>query len=327
MHMLDVVANVSSIDLFRRFLVMVVLGLDYCDTINKYFICVHICVQATSFIIRTEYNDTHMAQASVPPRPPTGRKISKEYDRYNPWFWVDMETSGLDPMTSEVLEVNIVVTDSRLDVWDSIHIVLHHPMNILMMKSSAWCKRKFCAPYYGGNGLFDECHYSNTTHEDANFMLWNFFEYYSSHEVGKGRPGRTDRAFFDKTMGANGNNLTSYDISSTAYTSKSPHRLVLLAGSTVHFDRGFLVEHFPDLKRFLNHKNIDVTTLLETAKRFRPDILDNKPRPSVTHRAMDDILDSIHLYKYFKEEVFDKAVTDKEVTDKAVTDKAVTDNK
>ncbi|CAM9255713.1 unnamed protein product, partial [Sphacelaria rigidula] len=167
-------------------------------------------------------------------------------------------------------------------------------------------QKKFCSTSYGGNGLFDECHFSNTTHEDATFMLWNFFEYYSSHEVGKGRPEKHDRQFFDKTAGANGLNLTNYDVSYTAYSSKTPHRLVLLAGSTVHFDRGFLVTHFPALKRFLNHKNVDVTTLLETAKRFRPDILEHKPKPSATHRALDDILDSINLYRFFREEVFDK---------------------
>ena len=235
----------------------------------------------------------------------SNKQISRDYDRYNPWLWIDMETTGLDPSTSEVLEVNVVVTDASLVPWDSLHIVIHHPMNILMMKSSAWCKRKFSSTCYGGNGLFDECNFSTTTHEDATFMLWNFFEYYTSHEVGKGRPEKHERLFFDKTTGANGQNLSNFDISHRAYPSKSPHRLALLCGSTVHFDRGFIEYHFPSLKRFLNHKNVDVTTLLETAKRFKPDLLVDKPKPSGSHRAGEDILDSINLYKYFRE-VFDK---------------------
>lgn len=228
------------------------------------------------------------------------------YQKYNPWFWIDLESTGLDPSTSEVLEVTVVVTDDDLLPWDSLHIIIHHPMNILMMKSSAWCKRKFSSTAHGGNGLFDSCHYSTTTHEDATAMLWNFFEFYSSNQVGTGRPRKHDRQFFDKTVGANGQNLTNYDISHTAYPSKSTHRLALLCGSTVHFDRAFIEYHFPVLKRFLNHKNVDVTTLLETAKRFKPSLMSKKPTPSTTHRAMDDIMDSIHLYKFFKEEVFDK---------------------
>lgn len=236
---------------------------------------------------------------------PSTKQISRDYDRYNPWIWVDIETTGLDPATSEVLEVNVVVTDASLVPWDSLHIVIHHPMNILMMKSSAWCKRKFCSKCSGGNGLFDECNFSTTTQEDAAFMLWNFFEFYTSHEVGKGRPQKPERLFFDKTTGVNGQNLSNFDISHAAYSSKSPHRLALLCGSTVHFDRGFIEYHFPDLKRFLNHKNVDVTTLLETAKRFNPALLKFKPKPSGTHRARDDILDSINLYKFFRE-VFDK---------------------
>lgn len=236
----------------------------------------------------------------------SSKQISRDYDRYNPWFWIDMETSGLDPNASEVLEINVVVTDVNLVPWDSLHVVINHPMNILMLKSSSWCKRKFCSTTYGGNGLFDACNFSTTTLEDATFMLWNFFEFYSSHEIGKEKPPELNRQFFDKTIGANGQNLSNFDVSLSAYSSKTPHRLILLCGSTVHFDRGFLVTHFPSLKRFLNHKNIDVTTLLETAKRFRPDILDKKPKPSSTHRAIDDILDSINLYKYFREQVFDK---------------------
>lgn len=234
------------------------------------------------------------------------KQVSRDYDRYNPWFWIDMETTGLDPVNSEILEINVVVTNADLQPWDSLHIVIHHPMNILMLKSSTWCKRKFRSRSHGGNGLFDECHFSNTTHEDAKLQLWNFFEYYSSHEIGKGRPQPPSRHFFDRTTGSNGVNLSCYDVSLTQYSSKTPHRLILLAGSTVHFDRAFLVSHFPELKRFLNHKNVDVTTLLETAKRFRPDLLAHKPKPSSSHRAMEDILDSIKLYKYFKETVFDK---------------------
>lgn len=247
--------------------------------------------------------EEHLTNAEQPKI--SNKQISREYDRYNPWLWIDIETTGLDPATSEVLEVNVVVTDASLVPWDSLHIVIHHPMNILMMKSSSWCKRKFCSTAYGGNGLFDECHYSHTTYEDAAFILWNFFEFYSSNAVGKGRPQKHERHFFDKTTGANGQNLSNFDISHAAYSSKSPHRLALLCGSTVHFDRGFIEYHFPDLKRFLNHKNIDVTTLLETAKRFRPDLLQSKPKPSSSHRAADDIMDSINLYKYFRE-IFDK---------------------
>jgi len=229
-----------------------------------------------------------------------------EYDRYNPFIWIDLESSGLNPETSEILEICLVVTNGDMQVWDSLHIVMHHPHSVLLAKSSPWCKRHFGSVYYNGNGLFDECNYSSVSHQDAECMLWNFFEFYSCNSVGSSvRPVETPRNFFDRTNGSNGESIGNYDVSNMGYSSKKPHRLVMLAGSTVHFDRGFLLTHFPALKRFLNHKVIDVTSLLETTRRFRPDSLSELPKPSGYHRALPDIYDSINLYKYIKDHVFD----------------------
>lgn len=234
-------------------------------------------------------------------------KHDKQYDKYNPWIWVDIESSGLDPDTSNILEISAIITNSDMEIWDSIHIVIHHPHAILLANSSSWCKRKFCSASFGGNGLFDACHYSNTSHQEASYMLYNFFEFYSSHGVGRGRPEIRNRMFFDRTMDSKGEYMGKFDVSQASYASKSPHRLIMLAGSTVHFDRGFLLRHFPSLKKFLNHKVIDVTSLLETCRRFRPDVLVDLPRPSGHHRARQDIIDSINLYSYIKAHVFDKA--------------------
>jgi len=243
---------------------------------------------------------------------PAETKVSKinprvaDYDKYSPWIWIDLESSGLDPMTSEILEISLVVTDSNMVPWDSMHIVIHHPHSLIFARSSQWCKRHFGSVSYGGNGLFDECNNSMVSHEDAEFLLWNFFEFYSSHPVGTSRPtGAPPRRFFDRTQGSNGTTIGNYDITNMGYMSKGPHRLVMLAGSTVHFDRGFLLGHFPCLKRFLNHKVIDVTSLLESARRFRPDVLKTLPKPGGVHRATSDIYDSIGLYKFIKDNLFD----------------------
>ncbi|ACH46829.1 putative oligoribonuclease [Feldmannia species virus] len=229
----------------------------------------------------------------------TKKVFNRGYDRNNPWFWIDIETSSLDFSTSDVLEIAIVVTDSGLNVWDSLHVVIHHPINILMLKSSNWCKEKFCSRSYGGNGLFDDCHYSNTSITDATHLMLNFFEYYSTHEIGRGRPAHKSRTFFDRTSGANGMKLSPYDISCQVQNFTGTRRSQgLLAGSTVYFDRRIIEKHFPVLRKYLSHKNVDVTSLLETAKRFHPDLIENKPKPTMVHRAMDDILDSLTLYKY-----------------------------
>ncbi|AAR26827.1 FirrV-1-A3 [Feldmannia irregularis virus a] len=232
---------------------------------------------------------------------------NKTYERYNPWFWIDMETSSLDFSQSEVLEVALVVTDHHLNVWDSLHLVIHHPINILMLKSSNWCKQRFCSLKYGGNGLFDECHYSETSIADATHKMLQFFEYYCTHDIGTGsrRPPPSERSFFDRTRGTNGVLLsplrcTHRDIPKQCTTTPggSKKKQALLTGSTVYFDRRIIETHFPLLQKYLSHKNIDVTTMLETAKRFRPDLMQYKPKPLMKHRAMDDIMDSLALYRY-----------------------------
>lgn len=227
-----------------------------------------------------------------------------EYDKYSPWIWIDIESSGLDSSRSEILEIYVVVTDSNMEPRDHLHLVIHHPMHILLAKSSLWCKRHFGSITYGGNGLFDECQFSNLSYADAEHQLWDFFEFYSSHPVGTLRPGAGKRLFFDKTLGANGDNIQKHDLSHMPYNSNNPHRLIMLAGSTVHFDRDFVLKYFPSIKRFLNHKVIDVTSLLETARRFRPEALARLPKPNSRHRAREDIFDSIGLFKYIKDNVF-----------------------
>ena len=213
-----------------------------------------------------------------------------------------METSSLDFSQSDVLEVAVVVTDHHLNVCDSLHVVIHHPINILMLKSSNWCKQRFCSPKYGGNGLFDECHYSETSLADATHKLLQFFEYYCTNDIAASskRPPPSERSFFDRTRGTNGVILSPYDAHTGYRIQPSSYRKkqALLAGSTVYFDRRIIEKHFPLLQKYLSHKNIDVTTLLETAKRFRPELMQRKPKPLMKHRAMDDIMDSIALYRY-----------------------------
>lgn len=232
------------------------------------------------------------------------RTSASGYDRMSPWFWLDVETSGLDPQNDFILEVYVAVTDSDLNVWDTMHVVLHHPYNVLLAKASTWCKGHFCSKSHRGNGLFDECNFSNTSHHDAERLLWNFFEYYSSHEVGEGRPREVPPDFMNTTSDSHGSILHPHEVSATRYSTSAPHRSALLAGSTVHFDRQFLMKEFPCLRKFLSHKSIDVTSILETFKRFGKGRLHHKPKPGGTHRAGDDIIDSINLMKYFKNIMF-----------------------
>jgi oligoribonuclease len=73
-----------------------------------------------------------------------------------------------------------------------------------------------------------------------------------------------------------------------------------LCGNSIHQDRRFLVKQMPLLEEFVHYRNIDVSTLKELAKRWKPSILPGFNK-SGSHKALDDILESIAEMKYYRE--------------------------
>lgn len=76
----------------------------------------------------------------------------------------------------------------------------------------------------------------------------------------------------------------------------------LLAGASVYVDREFLEFHMPKLYNFLHYRIIDTNTLRELSTRWYPS-LERYPKME-THRAHDDILESINELKYYQQEIF-----------------------
>ena len=73
-----------------------------------------------------------------------------------------------------------------------------------------------------------------------------------------------------------------------------------MCGNSICQDRRFLVKYMPELEAFFHYRNLDVSTLKELARRWKPEILpgfkkDNK------HLALDDIRESIAELQYYRE--------------------------
>lgn len=77
-----------------------------------------------------------------------------------------------------------------------------------------------------------------------------------------------------------------------------------LAGSSVHADRSFLRRYMPDLEAYLHYRNVDVSTVKELLRRWKPAVLDDRPEKAERHRALDDILESITELRYYRDAVF-----------------------
>lgn len=76
-----------------------------------------------------------------------------------------------------------------------------------------------------------------------------------------------------------------------------------MCGNSVHQDRRFMVKYMPSLADFFHYRNLDVSTVKELAKRWRPDVASSYKKQS-THQAMDDIRDSVNELKHYREHFF-----------------------
>lgn len=72
-----------------------------------------------------------------------------------------------------------------------------------------------------------------------------------------------------------------------------------MCGNSIGQDRRFLVKYMPKLAAFFHYRNLDVSTLKELAKRWRPELLEGYTKQS-THLAMDDVMDSIAELAYYR---------------------------
>ena len=77
-----------------------------------------------------------------------------------------------------------------------------------------------------------------------------------------------------------------------------------MCGNSICQDRRFLAKHMPELERFFHYRNLDVSTLKELARRWKPKALDGVKKGS-NHLAMDDIKDSVEELRHYKGKLFD----------------------
>ncbi len=73
-----------------------------------------------------------------------------------------------------------------------------------------------------------------------------------------------------------------------------------MCGNSICQDRRFLAREMPALENFFHYRNLDVSTLKELMKRWRPDLSDGFKKGS-THLALDDIRESVAELKYYRE--------------------------
>ncbi|MDN3543592.1 MAG: oligoribonuclease [Roseateles asaccharophilus] len=73
-----------------------------------------------------------------------------------------------------------------------------------------------------------------------------------------------------------------------------------MCGNSICQDRRFLANYMPQLEDFFHYRNLDVSTLKELARRWKPGIIDGFKKAQ-KHTALADIHESIDELAYYRE--------------------------
>ncbi len=168
-------------------------------------------------------------------------------------IWIDMEMTGLDPVTDKIIEVAIVITDNDLNTVVESPVLVVHQDDATLAGMDAWNQST-----HARTGLID-----------------------------KVKASTLDEASVESTM--------------LAFLKEHvPSRVSPMCGNSICQDRRFLARWMPGLEDYFHYRNLDVSTLKELARRWKPDIARGISKRGA-HTAQADIYESIDELKYYRE--------------------------
>ena len=110
-----------------------------------------------------------------------------------------------------------------------------------------------------------------------------------------GKSGLTEKVLKSKLNARQAEEETLEFLEKYTLKQKSP-----LCGNSIWNDRRFLAKFMPELEQYCHYRLVDVSTLKELAKRWKPKAYDNYSKVS-THLALNDIKDSIDELKHYRQ--------------------------
>src|SRR5438067_777738 len=79
-----------------------------------------------------------------------------------------------------------------------------------------------------------------------------------------------------------------------------PPKISPMCGNSICQDRRFLARWMPVLESYFLYRNLDVSTLKELARRWKPELMKGMPKEG-KHEALADVYESIAELKYYRE--------------------------
>jgi oligoribonuclease len=175
-------------------------------------------------------------------------------------LWVDIEGTGLDPLSDVILEIGLRITDVEGNTLDKVTSLVWNP---------AWKFKLDCNPVvrdmHNKSGLTEEL-------EDLG-----------------GRPIRVSYS----------PEVVAKRLAAWVTDRIQPNEGYWpMAGNSVHYDRSFLSIHMPHLLEMWHYRNLDVSSLREVCRLVNPALFAKLPTPAKTHRPQQDLDESIKLWRW-----------------------------
>ena len=171
----------------------------------------------------------------------------------NHLIWLDMEMTGLEPDRDRIIEIALVITDSKLETVAEGPVIAVHQPDAVLDAMDEWNKNT-----HGRSGLIDRVKASTVGEEEAEEAMLAFLKEYV--------PART-----------------------------SP-----MCGNSICQDRRFMARYMPKLEAWFHYRNLDVSTLKELAKRWRPEVYKGVEKRG-RHEALADIYESIVELRHYRD--------------------------
>jgi len=110
-----------------------------------------------------------------------------------------------------------------------------------------------------------------------------------------GRSGLIDRVKASTVSEADAETALIAFLRNFVPAGKSP-----MCGNTICQDRRFMFRSMPKLEAFFHYRNLDVSTLKELCKRWKPEVASGFKKHQ-KHTALADIIESIEELRYYRE--------------------------
>lgn len=78
-----------------------------------------------------------------------------------------------------------------------------------------------------------------------------------------------------------------------------------MCGNSIGMDRRFLDAYLPEIDQYLHYRSVDVSSIKELCRRWKPEAYAKRPSKRGSHRALDDIMESIAELQYYRTAIFD----------------------